>query len=71
MIDTGLRAELELANGGVLASDHGLLHSLVSSTQTASSSASRSSVSAAGTPPRSDVRCEAATAALILTGSVG
>ena len=30
VIETGLRANLRLAHGGVLAGDHGLLHYLVS-----------------------------------------
>ena len=64
VIETGLRAKLKLANGGVITSDHGLLHYLVSFDANGEFLGIEVVRERGGHPAfQSDVWCEAATAA--------
>jgi hypothetical protein len=64
IVETGLRARLKLANGGVLTSDHGLLHFLVSFDEEGEFVGVEVLRDRGGHPAfASDVFCQAATAA--------
>jgi hypothetical protein len=69
IVETGLRARLKLPNGGVLTSDHGLLHYVISFDENEEVVGVEVLRDRGGHPAfESDVLCEAATAAFGLEG---